>query len=74
MGEGAGELLGGSEGSGCGQLSVELLRTGLFSLSLIFGGPFGWGKVLGKCWEGVRGVDADNFPYSCPERAYSRSL
>ena len=30
MGEGAGEVLGGSEGSGCGQLSVELPRTDLF--------------------------------------------
>ena len=36
----------GSEGSGCGQLSVELLRKGLFSLSLIFGASFGCRKVL----------------------------
>jgi len=74
VGEGAGEVLGGSEGSGCGQLSVELPRTDLFSLSLISGGSFGWGKVLGKSWEGVRGVDADNFPLSCPERTCSRAL
>ena len=77
VGEGAGELLGGSEGSGCGQLSIELPRTEIFLLSLIFGGSFGWGKVLGNCWEGVRGLrgeNADNFPLSCCERTYSRSL
>ena len=66
MGEGAGELLEGSEGSGCGPLSVELLRTDLSSLSLIFGGFFGWGKVLGNSWVGVRGVNADNFALELP--------
>ena len=72
--EGVGELLGGSEGSGCGQLLIELPRTDIFSLSLIFAGSLGWGKALGNSWQGVRGVDADNFSSSCPERTYLRSL
>ena len=44
MGEGAGELLGGSEGSGCGQLSIELPRTDILSLLLFLEGSLGGGR------------------------------
>ena len=54
MGEGAGELLGRSGGSGCGQLSMQLLLTDISPLSLNFGGFFGWGKGGSldgeRCW------------------------
>jgi hypothetical protein len=47
VGEGARELLGESGGSGCGQLYMQLLRTDLSSLSLIFWKVDGAGQLFG---------------------------